>query len=88
VLERARVEGRILVTPDKDFGELAIVRGLPPCRILRWVGFGAREQAAACARVLALSGADLAAGGIATASHGQLRMRFPAVTGNDDDGGA
>jgi len=27
VLEAARVEGRILVTLDKDFGELAIVRG-------------------------------------------------------------
>jgi len=76
VLEAARVDGRILVTLDKDFGELAIVRGLPHCGILRLVGFGAREQAAACARVLTLRGADLVAGGIATASPGQLRMRF------------
>jgi predicted nuclease of predicted toxin-antitoxin system len=88
VLEAARVEGRILVTLDKDFGELAIVRGLPHCGILRLVGFGAREQGAACARVLALRGADLAAGAIATASPGQLRIRSPNVTSNRDDEGA
>jgi len=28
-------EGRILVTLDKDFGELAIVRGISHCGILR-----------------------------------------------------
>ena len=53
VLEAARVEGRILVTLDKDFGELAIVRGLPHRGILRLVGFRGREQGAAGARVLA-----------------------------------
>ena len=84
-LEAARTQGRILVTLDKDFGELAIVHGRPHCGILRLVGFGARDQAAACARVLALRGPDLAAGAIATASPGQLRVRLPNPTDEGDD---
>lgn len=84
VLEAARAQERILVTLDKDFGELAIVRGLAHCGIVRLVGFGAREQAAACARVLALRGSELATGAIATASPGQLRLRLPSSR-NDDD---
>lgn len=35
VLERARVEERLLVTHDKDFGELAFRAGLPaPCGVI------------------------------------------------------
>ena len=35
VLERASAEGRLLLTFDKDFGELAFHAGLPsPCGIL------------------------------------------------------
>jgi predicted nuclease of predicted toxin-antitoxin system len=37
IITRAYSEGRILVTSDKDFGELAIVRGMPHCGILRLV---------------------------------------------------
>ncbi len=85
VLAAARAEERILVTLDKDFGELAIVRGFAHCGILRLVGFGAREQAAACARVLALRGRELATGAIATASPGQLRLRLTSSR-NDDNG--
>jgi hypothetical protein len=53
ILARAHQEGRILVTLDKDFGELAVVRKQPHSGIVRLVGFGAREQAMACHRVLA-----------------------------------
>ena len=38
ILSRARAEGRILVTIDKDFGELAIVRGHLHAGIVRLVG--------------------------------------------------
>ena len=37
VLARALAEGRVLVTLDKDFGELAVVRELPHAGILRLV---------------------------------------------------
>ena len=36
-------EGRILVTLDKDFGELAIFREQPHCGIIRLVGARARQ---------------------------------------------
>ncbi len=75
ILDVARREGRILVTLDKDFGEIAIVRGLQHSGIVRLVGFRAREQAAAVLRVLALHGEALAAGAIATVRPGQLRLR-------------
>jgi predicted nuclease of predicted toxin-antitoxin system len=49
ILARAYSERRILVTLDKDFGELAIVRGLPHSGILRLVEFSARNrQQSAC----------------------------------------
>lgn len=38
LLERARREDRVLVTMDKDFGELAVVRRLPHAGIIRLVG--------------------------------------------------
>ena len=39
ILEYAYKEGRILVTLDKDFGELAIVHDTPHSGILRIVNF-------------------------------------------------
>jgi predicted nuclease of predicted toxin-antitoxin system len=77
ILARALAEGRILVTLDKDFGELAIVRGLPHGGILRLANFPARQQAKACLRVLGLHGSELEAGAIVTAEPGVLRVRPP-----------
>jgi predicted nuclease of predicted toxin-antitoxin system len=77
ILTRAHTEGRILVTLDKDFGELAIVRGTPHCGILRLVNIAARQQAAVCLQVIEQYGAELYAGTIATAGSGRLRLRPP-----------
>ncbi|WP_228037170.1 DUF5615 family PIN-like protein [Cuspidothrix issatschenkoi] len=44
ILATAYREGRILVTLDKDFGELAILRGNPHCGILRLVNLSSKEQ--------------------------------------------
>jgi predicted nuclease of predicted toxin-antitoxin system len=77
ILARALAEGRILVTLDKDFGELAIGRGLPHGGILRLVNFPARHQAKACLHVLSLHGAELEAGALVTAQPGVLRIRLP-----------
>jgi predicted nuclease of predicted toxin-antitoxin system len=43
LLSRAHADGRIVVTLDKDFGELAIVRGQPHAGIIRLVA-DARER--------------------------------------------
>ena len=67
--------GRIPVTLDKDFGELAVVRGRPHTGIIRLAGFPARQQAQACIRVLELYGAELVAGGLVTAEPGRVRIR-------------
>ena len=75
ILARAFAEGRVLVTLDKDFGELAIVRGLPHAGIVRLVGLSALQQAELVQRVLGTHGADLAAGAIVTAEAGRLRVR-------------
>ena len=75
MLARAYAEQRIVVTLDKDFGELAIVHGRPHRGIVRLVGISARQQASICIRVLASHGAELEAGGIVTAELGRLRVR-------------
>lgn len=75
ILARARADGRILVTLDKDFGELVIVRGQPHCGIVRLVNFAAGQQAAVCIRVLAAHGPELEGGAIVTAEPGRLRVR-------------
>ena len=75
ILSRARSESRILVTLDKDFGELAVVRGEPHCGIVRLVDCSATKQAAVCGVVVMRHGDVLAAGGIVTAEPGRLRIR-------------
>jgi predicted nuclease of predicted toxin-antitoxin system len=77
ILARAYREGRVLVTLDKDFGELAVLQGAAHCGILRLVGIAARQQAAVCRQVLASHAAELAAAAIITAEPGRLRIRMP-----------
>lgn len=75
ILATACIESRILVTIDKDFGELAILRGLPHCGILRLVNLTTKQQIAICLQVLARYGQELAAGAIVTAELGRVRIR-------------
>ncbi|SPE32259.1 conserved hypothetical protein [Acidobacteriia bacterium SbA2] len=77
ILARAYDDRGILVTLDKDFGELAVFRGSPHCGILRLVDFRASQQAAVCVQVLRKHADELAAGAIITAEPGILRIRNP-----------
>ena len=77
ILKIAGKEERILITLDKDFGELAIVRGVKHCGILRLVNVSAKQQAAVCVRILSLHGIELEKGSIITAEAGRLRLRPP-----------
>ena len=52
VLARAQAEDRVVITFDKDFGELAIVRGMAHCGILLLVNFRANQQATAALHAL------------------------------------
>ena len=75
ILAYARREARILATLDRDFGELAVVRGARHSGILRIVDFSVHQQAIARLQAIARHGSDLAAGGIVTAEPGRLRVR-------------
>jgi predicted nuclease of predicted toxin-antitoxin system len=75
ILRTAAAESRVLVTIDKDFGELVIVRGLVHVGLIRLVGFRAREQGPAVVRLLATYETELAAGGIITAQPWRVRVR-------------
>lgn len=77
IMVQARAEGRVLVTLDKDFGELAVLHGLPHSGIVRLVNISARQQASVCLQVLALHAPELLSGAIITAEPGRLRLRLP-----------
>jgi predicted nuclease of predicted toxin-antitoxin system len=69
-------EKRILITLDKDFGELACLQGAAHCGILRLVNFRAKDQAPVCVSILARHGHALSDGAIVTAEPGRLRIRL------------
>jgi predicted nuclease of predicted toxin-antitoxin system len=75
ILSIASQESRVLVTLDKDFGELAIVRDLPHAGIIRLVGIQAIRQATACLAVLDRYGDELTSGAIVTVEPGRVRVR-------------
>jgi predicted nuclease of predicted toxin-antitoxin system len=80
ILAQAHREQRVLVTLDKDFGELAIRHGLPHCGIVRLVDIRARQQGAICQLVLARYADELTKGAIITVEAGRVRIR-PGDTG-------
>ena len=82
ILVYARRESRILVTLDKDFGELAVVRGVRHNGILRIVDFSVRQQGAVCSQAIVRHGSELEAGAIVTAQPGRLRVRPPEPEGS------
>jgi predicted nuclease of predicted toxin-antitoxin system len=75
ILATAYQEQRILVTLDKDFGELAIVYDKPHCGIIRLVGHSARRQGPVCAEVLQKYEHELQNAAIITVEPGRVRIR-------------
>ena len=78
ILAQAHRAQRVLITLDKDFGELAIRRLLPHCGIVRLVNISACQQGAVCQQVLTQYGHELAQGAIVTVEAGRVRIRPPA----------
>src|SRR5262245_50645009 len=73
ILAQAHAEGRVLVTCDKDFGHLAIVRGLPHAGIVRLVNMSGRQHGTFTQAVLTKHGAELSRGAIVTVEPGRVR---------------
>lgn len=82
ILRLAHEQRRVLVTLDKDFGELAVVFGRPHSGLVRLVGMSAREQGSICVDILGRYPEELAAGAIVTVEPGRIRIR-PATTGEE-----
>jgi predicted nuclease of predicted toxin-antitoxin system len=75
ILAHAQTAGQVVLTLDKDFGELAVVRGQPHSGVVRLVGFSATQQASACVAVLSRYADALAGGALITAEPGRTRVR-------------
>ena len=77
ILDHAHQETRVLITLDKDFGELAIVRGLPHGGLIRLVDLSTSDQARISVAVLAKYGRELEARAIITVEAARVRVRPP-----------
>jgi predicted nuclease of predicted toxin-antitoxin system len=77
ILAAAYDARRILVTLDKDFGELAILKGQPHSGIIRQAGFRVGDMADAIHRLVTVYENDLMAGAILTAEPERVRIRMP-----------
>ena len=77
ILALAFEEGRVLVTLDKDFGELAVVRGHPHAGIVRLVGFRAGELGPTCVRIFDSYEVELSRGALLTVTPERVRIRPP-----------
>lgn len=75
ILMRAHAERRVLITLDKDFGELAIVRDLAHSGLVRLAGIRLTSQADVIKRVLELYGNQLPEGAVITVEPGRVRVR-------------
>jgi len=77
-------QGQVLVTLDKDFGELVFLHGQSHCGIIRLVGIQAHSQGTTCLEALKRYEALLPKGALITAEPGRIRIRLPEGTENED----
>jgi predicted nuclease of predicted toxin-antitoxin system len=75
VLEWAASEQRIIITFDKDFGELAIAQGKLHCGIIRLPDVPYSQRVYLLARVLERYSNDLSRGKVITVSERRIRVR-------------
>jgi predicted nuclease of predicted toxin-antitoxin system len=75
ILAWAVVEGRIVITIDKDFGTLAVALGQPHRGMVRLPDVSATERQRLMEQVLTRHETDLEAGAIITVSRSHIRVR-------------
>lgn len=81
ILRRAREQGRVLATLDKDFGELAVAQGMTHSGIIRLVGIRARDQGPTLAEILQSYESELRSGALITVEPGRVRVRSAGSDG-------
>lgn len=77
ILHTGHAENRVVITIDKDFGELAIAKGIRHYGLIRLVGFSVTRQSDAIEALLSAYGAILTSGAILTAEPWRVRVREP-----------
>ena len=77
ILAFAHAQGRVLFTLDKDFGELAILKGAPHAGVVRLARIRARDQGPTAVQVLTAHETDLLARAILTVEPDRVRIRLP-----------
>ena len=77
MLAHAFRNSQVLITLDKDFGELAVVLQRPHVGIVRLVDLRAEDQGSVAAAALARYEHDLSQGAIVTVEPGRVRIRPP-----------
>jgi len=75
ILSIANKQDRILVTLDKNFGELAIVQQMPHKGIIRLANIAAKQQAPTILKLIECHGIILKKGAILTVDQNRLRIR-------------
>lgn len=84
LLASAYEEKRVLVTKDKDFGELIFVRRLPHPRIVRFVEMRVVEKVAAMREPIERHADALREGAIIVVTRGRMRVRFEGRDGRGE----
>lgn len=78
IIELAFTEGRVLITLDKDFGELAVFRGKLHQGIIRIVVFSAVKQGQVSIQMLETYTRELEKRAIITVEKDRVRIRVPS----------
>ena len=77
-------QGRILVTEDKDFGDLVFVFGLPHAGIIRFAELDSSEEASAMEYLINNHAADMQSGAMIVVTPNRIRIRLSeSATGGD-----
>ena len=79
ILDKAFEESRILITLDKDFGELAIVLERPHAGIIRLVNMSLQQHIDLCHLVLDQYSNELQTWALVTAESSRIRVRPPVL---------
>ena len=75
VLAMAHKEGRIVITEDKDFGELITVQRRAHSGIIRFLELSVSDQVEAMREVLARYRGELESGAVMVITQGRIRVR-------------
>ena len=84
IMDEAHLAGRVIVTLDKDFGELAVVRGHTHSGIVRLVGLTTAQQTVVAVAAFARYGDELARGAIVTADAGRTRCACAFLSAEEE----